>query len=82
MAAEKALAGYTVAVVSSGDAGVYGMAGIMYEIAEGYPGLEMRLSGDNGSLQRAAVLGAPLTHDFAVISLSDLLTPWEKSRLG
>lgn len=78
MAIEAACEGKTVAMISSGDAGVYGMAGLIYELSQGrnlqievVPGVTAALSG-------AAVLGAPLTHDFAVISLSDLLTPWEK----
>ncbi len=77
MAIGAALSGRTTAVISSGDAGVYGMAGLVYELAGGadidieiIPGVTAALSG-------AAVLGAPLGHDFAAISLSDLLTPWE-----
>lgn len=78
-AVEKALEGHTVAVVSSGDAGVYGMAGIVLELAEPYPFLEVEvIPGITAACSGAAVLGAPLIHDFAVISLSDLLTPWEK----
>ena len=72
-----ALSGRTTVVISSGDAGVYGMAGLVYELAGGadidieiIPGVTAALSG-------AAVLGAPPGHDFAAISLSDLLTPWE-----
>lgn len=68
-----------VAVVCSGDAGVYGMAGLMYEIGQGYPETEVIVvPGITAASSGAAVLGAPLIHDFAVISLSDLLTPWEK----
>ena len=75
MALEAASSGRRTAVVSSGDAGVYGMAGLILEMAEGaeveiVPGVTAAQSG-------AAVLGAPLGHDYAVISLSDLLTPWE-----
>jgi precorrin-3B C17-methyltransferase len=77
-ARDAALAGKTVAVVSSGDAGVYGMAGLMYEVCEGYPEVEIEVvPGITAATSAAAVLGAPLTHDFAVVSLSDLLTPWE-----
>lgn len=73
-----AAAGSTVAVVCSGDAGVYGMAGLIYELAGQYPSIEIEIiPGVTAALAGAAVLGAPLTHDFAVISLSDLLTPWE-----
>ena len=78
MAIDAAKEGRTVAMISSGDAGVYGMAGLCLELAadtdvevEVVPGVTAALSG-------GAVLGAPLTHDFAVISLSDLLTPWDK----
>lgn len=78
MAIECALSGRSVAMISSGDAGVYGMAGLIYELAEGKK-LDIRIiPGVTAALSGGAVLGAPLTHDFAVISLSDLLTPWEK----
>ena len=78
MAVEAALAGRTVAMVCSGDAGVYGMAGLIYEIAGEKSPLEIVIvPGITAALSGAAVLGAPLIHDFAVISLSDLLTPWE-----
>ena len=80
--------GETVAVVCSGDAGVYGMAGLIYELSDiGKKKMIPQLDkipvyieivpGVTAALAGAAVLGAPLTHDFAVISLSDLLTPWE-----
>ena len=69
--------GKTVAVVSSGDAGVYGMAGLLLEVCENDPEIEVEvIPGITAALSGAAVLGAPLMHDFAVISLSDLLTPW------
>lgn len=78
LAVEEALKGQTVAMVCSGDAGVYGMAGLMYEIAQQYDPIEIEVvSGITAACSGAAVLGAPLVHDFAVISLSDLLTPWE-----
>lgn len=74
----EALKGQTVAMVCSGDAGVYGMAGLMYEVAQQYDPVEIEVvSGITAACSGAAVLGAPLIHDFAVISLSDLLTPWE-----
>lgn len=77
MAIDTALTGKTVAMISSGDAGVYGMAGLIYELAAG-KALEIEVvPGVTAALSGGAVLGAPLTHDFAVISLSDLLTPWE-----
>lgn len=76
---ELARSGKTAAMVCSGDSGIYGMASLVYELlgedkdveVEVVPGLTAACSG-------GAVLGAPLTHDFAVISLSDRLTPWEK----
>ena len=78
-AVELALEGRTVAVVSSGDSGIYGMAGLVYELAEKYPYIQMEvIPGITAAVSAAAVLGAPIMHDFAVISLSDLLTPWEK----
>lgn len=79
LAIEEALKGRTVAMVSSGDAGVYGMAGIMYQVAAEYPELEVEVvPGITAACSGAAVLGAPLISDFVLISLSDLLTPWEK----
>lgn len=76
-ALEQAAAGKTVAMVCSGDAGVYGMAGLIYQLSSDYPPVEIEvIPGITAALSGAAVLGAPLTHDFAVISLSDLLTPW------
>ena len=78
-AVEAALTGKDVAVVCSGDSGVYGMAGLIYEVAQEYDPIEIEvIPGITAACGGAAVLGAPLTHDFAVISLSDLLTPWEK----
>lgn len=79
MALEAAGSGKTTAMVCSGDAGVYGMAGILLEMGEEFPEVEIIIvAGVTAALSGAAVLGAPLGHDFAVISLSDLLTPWEK----
>lgn len=79
MAFEEAAKGKKVAMVCSGDAGVYGMSGLMLEIGAGYPEIEVEVvSGVTAALSGGAVLGAPLTHDFAVISLSDRLTPWDK----
>ncbi len=79
MALDAAREGKTVAMVCSGDSGIYGMAALLYELRgentqpdmEVIPGLTAACSG-------GALLGAPLTHDFAVISLSDRLTPWKK----
>lgn len=77
MAIDEANNGKTVALICSGDSGIYGMAGLVFELRgenaepeiEVIPGLTAACSG-------AAILGAPLTHDFAVISLSDRLTEW------
>lgn len=72
-AVEISKTGKTAAVISSGDAGVYGMAGLVLELSEDE---EIRIiSGITASTAAAAVLGAPLMHDFCHISLSDLLTP-------
>ena len=79
LALDKAREGKSVAMICSGDSGIYGMAALLYELRgestdpeiEVIPGLTAACSG-------GALLGAPLTHDFAVISLSDRLTPWEK----
>ena len=77
-ARDAAKAGHTVAVVSSGDAGVYGMAGLLLQLAPQFPAVEIRVvAGVTAALSGGAVLGAPLGHDFCVVSLSDLLTPWE-----
>lgn len=79
LAFDEAKSGKVVAMICSGDAGVYGMAGLMYEIGERYPEIEVAvLPGVTAALGGGAVLGAPLIHDFCLISLSDLLTPWEK----
>jgi precorrin-3B C17-methyltransferase len=76
---EQAKSGKTVALLSSGDAGVYGMAGIMLEVCENDPDISVEIvPGITAAMTSGAILGAPITHDFAVISLSDLLTPWEK----
>jgi len=73
--------GETVAIVSSGDAGVYGMAGLVMELAATSPGFEEVdievVPGITAVSAAASIVGAPLTHDFAVVSLSDLMTPWE-----
>ena len=77
-ALEKARTGKRVALVCSGDAGVYGMASPLLELAAEYPDVEVEVvPGLTAALSGAAVLGAPLAHDFCVISLSDRLTPWE-----
>lgn len=76
---EEAATGKTVSMICSGDAGVYGMSGLMLEIGNKYPQTTVEvIPGVTAALAGGSVLGAPLMHDFAVISLSDLLTPWEK----
>ncbi len=78
-AVEMAAQGRKVAVICSGDAGVYGMASLLYEVAAEYEDIEVCVvAGVSAMLSGGALVGAPLGHDFAVISLSDLLTPWEK----
>ncbi|MGN0264159.1 MAG: precorrin-3B C(17)-methyltransferase [Oliverpabstia sp.] len=79
LAFEEAQKGKTVSMICSGDAGVYGMSGLMYEVGVNYPEVELEvIPGVTAATGGAAVLGAPLIHDFCLISLSDLLTPWEK----
>lgn len=79
MAFEEAKKGKVVSMICSGDAGVYGMSGLMYEVGVNYPEVELEIiPGVTVATGGAAVLGAPLIHDFCLISLSDLLTPWEK----
>ena len=76
---EEAGKGNTVSMICSGDAGVYGMASLIYEIGEEHPETEIIvIPGITAALSGAALLGAPVNHDFCLISLSDLLTPWEK----
>ena len=79
---ELARQGKTVSLISSGDAGVYGMAGIMLEIADEDMEVEV-IPGITATNAAAAIAGAPRMHDYATISLSDLLTDWEliKKRL-
>ena len=79
MALALADTGKTVAMVCSGDPGVYGMAGLCYELSDQWPEVELSvLPGITAACGGAAVLGAHLMHDFCLISLSDLMTPWEK----
>ena len=74
---ERAAAGETVALVCSGDAGVYGMAGPVLALKPEYPGVSVTvIPGVTAALSGGALLGAPLGHDFCVISLSDRLTDW------
>lgn len=78
MAFDEVMKGKDTAMICSGDAGVYGMSGLIYEISQDYPGVDIEIvSGVTAALSGGAVLGAPLMHDFSVISLSDLMTPWE-----
>ena len=79
LALQQADAGRIVSLVCSGDAGVYGMSGLVWQLSTEYPQVEIQtVAGVTAALSGAAHLGAPLVHDFALISLSDLLTPWEK----
>ena len=74
----KSAAETDVALVCSGDGGVYGMASLALEMAAAYPEVEIKvIAGVTSALSGGALVGAPLGHDFAVVSLSDLLTPWE-----
>ncbi|MBQ6315140.1 MAG: precorrin-3B C(17)-methyltransferase [Mogibacterium sp.] len=85
MCYEQAALGKEVAMICSGDAGIYGMASLMFELREEYcqegtddPRFDIKvIPGITAASSGAAELGAPLNHDFCVISLSDLLTPWE-----
>ena len=75
----KEAANKTVSLVCSGDSQLYGMAGLAYEMSMNYPHTDIEvIAGVTAAFSGGAVLGSPLTHDFAVISLSDLLTPMEK----
>ena len=77
MAIEEARNGKTVSMICSGDSGIYGMAALIYELLGENSGIEVEVvPGLTAACSGGAVLGAPLTHDFAVISLSDRLTPW------
>ena len=79
MAVEEASKGKNVALVSSGDSGIYGMAAIAYQVADEMDAeidIEV-IPGITAASSAAAILGAPLTHDTALISLSNRLTPWE-----
>lgn len=78
-ALEAAAEGRTVSLVCSGDSQLYGMAGLAIELSQKFPTVDVEVvSGVTAALSGGAVLGSPMTHDFAVISLSDLLTPMEK----
>jgi precorrin-3B C17-methyltransferase len=86
VALDRALAGKSVSLVSSGDAGIYGMAGLVLEVCQAKA---IRMAPETDGLQvtfipgvpafaaAGSLLGAPIMHDFAAISLSDLLTPWD-----
>ncbi|MDI6617069.1 MAG: precorrin-3B C(17)-methyltransferase [Clostridiales bacterium] len=75
MAIEKAKQGFNTVIISTGDAGLYGMAGPVIEMADGID-VEV-IPGVTSSFAAAAELGAPIMHDFCTISLSDLLTSWD-----
>ena len=76
-AVEIAKQGKNVAVVSSGDSGIYGMAGLILELTTQEDIKVKVIPGVTASIGAASILGAPIMHDFCHISLSDLLTPWE-----
>ena len=79
LALEEARKGKNVAMICSGDSGIYGMAALLFELRGENPEPEIQvIPGLTAACSGGALLGAPLTHDFAVISLSDRLTPWEK----
>ena len=79
MALEKANEGWEVALICSGDAGVYGLSGLAVSAAKDFPEVEVEVvPGVTAALSGGALLGAPLIHDFCLISLSDRLTPMEK----
>lgn len=78
MAFEEAKKGRRVAMVCSGDSGIYGMASLMYELGEEYPEVDLEvIPGVTAALGGSSVLGAALSHDCCILSLSDLLTPWD-----
>jgi precorrin-3B C17-methyltransferase len=78
LAMEAAASGSDVAMVCGGDAGIYGMAGPLLAMADDYPDVQIEIiPGLTAAVAGAAVLGAPLMNDFCVISLSDLMTPWQ-----
>ena len=79
MAVEEAMKGQDVVMVSSGDSGIYGMAAISYQVADEMSAdIEIDVvPGITAASSAASILGAPLTHDTALISLSNRLTPWE-----
>ena len=75
LAIEKVKTGYNTAIISTGDAGLYGMAGPILELAQG---IEVEvIPGVTAAFSAASELGSPIMHDYASISLSDLMTPWE-----
>lgn len=78
LALQSASEGKRTVLISGGDAAVYGMAGLVLELAEDFPEVDVQvIAGVTAALAGSAVLGAPLGHDFCCISLSDILTPWE-----
>ena len=79
MALQSARDGKKTVLICGGDAGVYALAGLILELSEKYLDVEIEiLPGVTAATAGAAILGAPLGNDFCVISLSDILTPWEK----
>src|SRR5207248_2512458 len=86
LALDLAAAGRSVALVSSGDAGIYGIAALVFELIEreqrrDWSAVKIAVAPGVSAMQAAAArVGAPLGHDFCAISLSDLLTPWPEIR--
>ena len=78
LAIEKVREGFDTCIISTGDPGLYGMAGLVYEMAEDIE-IEV-IPGVSAAFCAASEVGAPIMHDFCTISLSDLLTPWELDR--
>jgi precorrin-3B C17-methyltransferase len=82
-AVDRALEGQRVALISGGDAGIYGMASLALEVVESRNASNLIVGvipGITAATAASALVGAPLGHDFAAVSLSDLLTPWETIR--
>ncbi len=78
LALSEAAKGHSAALICSGDSGLYGMAGLIFQLSAEFPEVEIEvIPGVTASIAAGAMLGAPLTNDACFISLSDLLTPWE-----
>lgn len=79
IALDSASKGRRTALICSGDAGIYGMASLAWELSVDFPGVKIQvIAGVTAACSGSAILGAPLGNDFCSISLSDYLTPWER----